>query len=1496
MSGLTPRDLKDITDLVSRKLEMYLNIDERERKFDPEGCYRVSPRMHKYDVMYRLLESTEFEKSLKTTPRSRSRNNQSELRTEQTPRSRSRNNQSELRTEQTLRSKSHNDQSELKTEQTSRSRSRNNQSELKTEQTSRSRSRNNQSEKVQRSRPNNKEFKQTEERSRSKSAKTLSGQQPNKSKTRPKSTTPNEINNKSTQQKPATSKSTQDSFSRRYQYRPIAIKTPRSTNTMVGAKQTRRLELYANEVYDNHPVQELQQIHNVCPRIPNNGKVQNYSNHVGAALNTKNYMDFYLKAGLDGNKASPRRNQREITYKGSMSPAASGRCSGDSNQSSNSPQVDTSRAVVTFQSPPSSGSSEATYKVINFREETNPHSSSVTSSEADQSQFDDDVIRAQQPYDVIQSPRQPYDDVILSPRQPDDEIFLPEQPTDNFQKTPRESGNPGDRCKSRLGRKSSSLNINYNSDSEDLSISSSDNERNVDKDTSTRTNSPASTQESLETPSSYQEIDSSDSSNSSVLRYYRLSTGEVYSPRRSKSPKAGKSAVQFEDGAKQRKPRNPLTPRKSPERQKRGNSAQRTRPNLDDSSSSASSSCSPRYTLLRPSSRLLKRSSIRSDSVSEESIDTPRSSTPFQPQRSHRPKTSVRRSRDKQLIDLNLTAVLNREKSEMSVAGTGDDDVFVDESDEFHRASEDATSTQSRGICDESDNESQHSISREEYYMLGKNGTASLPASIVTDRRFSQASPTPSPRFLKTPDSTKENDITTYSTTETVPMPERNVSFNAQESSTEDADIPRGEETPLVPEYISTGQQNVSNLAEEIPKSSESDTHDSQVSGSDVEYLSRGSEGYHKDGRGNSRKRSATRRPPSRGSQWEDEWPKFKFSTPKNLPGNDPDERGDYQYLPENRGNFNEKGYSENEQEYYITTEYNPSTNTEDLQQSSQEPSCGIPPKSRPKSGISQKIASPLSNESRGETSSPAVVHPGYLSQSEIYKAISNLKEVAIDLNNENNPEPSTSEITSSSSEDVKHYNFLLGSDTSPPEVARGEFIPSCSATQSEMSVIIKPYHEPSHLETSLVYDMQEKTDEFRGRVDAEELNADVPADDKENVLGRGLSRASSVTSTLSWSDKYGPRANSHQKDQGPEIVASPTPDNSPQKRNTEEVPKDVVSTSGHNAPTGSQRGMLDEDVLKNLEQFYIKREDAEDEPYSKVHRPEINIEGIMSQLEHLVKAKQMHLDKSSFNIADEISCVRGGDTDEDASSDQVQPEQQYSKLIETLIQSAPAISSDQGSSSGSVTSESDSPTTNGDQSAKLPSSSALTTTAIVCKEDSTSDGNQSAKYPRTPTLTTRTIVYKEDAKSSSDGNQSATLTTTALVHNEDANVRSISSVDATDAVVGGNLKLHQSSFLETALGISGDVTECVVKPKQQKTHLTEKDIVVLKNPCLAVAKSDAGQILDCKSTAPPQKKVNKVFERGKLETRRPRSAAVRSFRARSTSRRRPSSGVYMSA
>ncbi|GFO48384.1 sericin 2 [Plakobranchus ocellatus] len=67
----TPRDAKDVSALVAKKLELYMNVERREDRFDPQGYLRTTPKMKTLDLMYQMLDKAELDGKTKSSPRCR---------------------------------------------------------------------------------------------------------------------------------------------------------------------------------------------------------------------------------------------------------------------------------------------------------------------------------------------------------------------------------------------------------------------------------------------------------------------------------------------------------------------------------------------------------------------------------------------------------------------------------------------------------------------------------------------------------------------------------------------------------------------------------------------------------------------------------------------------------------------------------------------------------------------------------------------------------------------------------------------------------------------------------------------------------------------------------------------------------------------------------------------------------------------------------------------------------------------------------------------------------------------------------------------------------------------------------------------------------------------------------------------------------------------------------------------------------------------------------
>lgn len=101
------------------------------------------------------------------------------------------------------------------------------------------------------------------------------------------------------------------------QTKKVMPKVIQNSRRVVTNREAERLSENASTILCDQPLDKLQVIHryrpNSCdiPPIVENGRVQNYSLHVGSALHAKNYVDFYMREGLQtGKKEHSKRLQR----------------------------------------------------------------------------------------------------------------------------------------------------------------------------------------------------------------------------------------------------------------------------------------------------------------------------------------------------------------------------------------------------------------------------------------------------------------------------------------------------------------------------------------------------------------------------------------------------------------------------------------------------------------------------------------------------------------------------------------------------------------------------------------------------------------------------------------------------------------------------------------------------------------------------------------------------------------------------------------------------------------------------------------------------------------------------------------------------------------------------------------------------------------------------------------------------------------------------------
>lgn len=249
----SPRDTKDISGLVAKKLEWYLNVERREQRFDTQGYYRTTPKMQTIDLMYRMLDTTELDPKAASSPR------------------------------------------QAKEPEKKKSPSRKSKSKGKAEK-----------------------YKTLDTSKESDSRNGLAS-------------SPQGSSNKEGKEKK----------------KPIHPSVVQSSRRVVSNKEAERLSDNANKIFEEQPLDKLQVIHRYRPHssdippIVENGRVQNYSCHVGSALQAKNYVEFYMREGLQtGKKEYSKRLQRLGSKKGDTGGSEKGSQQGDEQTRSPSHRAD----------------------------------------------------------------------------------------------------------------------------------------------------------------------------------------------------------------------------------------------------------------------------------------------------------------------------------------------------------------------------------------------------------------------------------------------------------------------------------------------------------------------------------------------------------------------------------------------------------------------------------------------------------------------------------------------------------------------------------------------------------------------------------------------------------------------------------------------------------------------------------------------------------------------------------------------------------------------------------------------------------------------------------------------------------------------------------------------------------------------------------------------------------------------------------------------------
>ncbi|XP_063429814.1 uncharacterized protein LOC134712314 isoform X2 [Mytilus trossulus] len=201
MALLTKKDIKDVSDLVTKKLELYANREKRENGFDPDGSVRTTHKMYRYDFMYRVLDYDVWDRDSPRYPKKKK---------------------------------------------------------------------------------NKSKGNSVEEENNEKGEHGEGSQNEDKSKC-------------------------------------INPKILHTSRRMVLYKEVDRLATNATKVFETLPIDKLQVIHRYRPSyhgkiddIPETGKVQNYTRHVGAVLKSQDYVNYYIKEGLQTGDASKSKRLQEI--------------------------------------------------------------------------------------------------------------------------------------------------------------------------------------------------------------------------------------------------------------------------------------------------------------------------------------------------------------------------------------------------------------------------------------------------------------------------------------------------------------------------------------------------------------------------------------------------------------------------------------------------------------------------------------------------------------------------------------------------------------------------------------------------------------------------------------------------------------------------------------------------------------------------------------------------------------------------------------------------------------------------------------------------------------------------------------------------------------------------------------------------------------------------------------------------------------------------------
>ncbi|XP_067650568.1 uncharacterized protein [Haliotis asinina] len=270
----SPGDLKDVANLVARKLEVYMNKERRETRFQPAGCFRTTKKMQKYDLLHRVMETSDLEQI--PAPPSKSPQRKS------------------------LRRPS----PDGKVKMAHKSRKQDASKERKG--TKDKRIDVSQSGKDKRKAQSDPDRRGEADKRRDKEGVVLK-----------KETWVRVVDD---DESPPSSPDMKLS---------ISPKLKKTSLSVVARKEAARLSEYASNVFDGQDLDKLQVIHRYrpnssdIPHITENGKVQNYTCHVGSALHAKKYVDYYMKEGLQTGRKEYSKRLQELK-RGTPTPSEKG--------------------------------------------------------------------------------------------------------------------------------------------------------------------------------------------------------------------------------------------------------------------------------------------------------------------------------------------------------------------------------------------------------------------------------------------------------------------------------------------------------------------------------------------------------------------------------------------------------------------------------------------------------------------------------------------------------------------------------------------------------------------------------------------------------------------------------------------------------------------------------------------------------------------------------------------------------------------------------------------------------------------------------------------------------------------------------------------------------------------------------------------------------------------------------------------------------------------